>query len=69
MVVCCRRAEGRQEMIKKLVGSFKKNPNHLDFESGADVGSDAAYSDQQNKWQVGLLPRGTENISELFYDV
>lgn len=50
MVVCCRRAEGRQEMIKKLVGSFKKNPNHLDFESGADVGSDAAYSDQQNKW-------------------
>lgn len=73
MAVCCVRGEGRQETRKKkkkkVVGSFKKNPSHLDFESGADIGSDVVYGDMQKELQVGLLLWGTANISKLFYGV
>lgn len=40
---------------KQLVESLGKHPNHLDFESGTDVGAVVAYSDWQKELQVGLL--------------
>lgn len=42
----------------------KKNPNHLDFDSEADVGTNTAYSNQQKELEVRLLFRGTESINK-----
>lgn len=51
----CMRAGGGQEMKKSWWGHLKKIQAILIFESGANVGSDAARSDWQKELQVGLL--------------
>lgn len=46
MMACCRR--------ERQTGN-EKHQNHLDFESGTDVGAVVAYSDGPKELQVGLL--------------